>query len=325
MRVLDIGGRVEDLSRATLRRQYHRQARACHPDKSSAADATAQFQRLSAALDVLETCIGERRGAPSYTVELGAHLRTALSSEVSDVDRAAALRAIFDSLVSHCGVRADRLFGEMDYAALRAMLAVLEHARRAAGLPETVLARVRAIVEARRPAPIRVALRPSLEDLFSQNVFVLREGDATFVVPLWASEVVFEDPLTGADVEVSCAPALPRGATIDERNNITVATEFDVRDLWGREEVHVHVGGRRFVLRVADLRLAPSQTVELSPRGAPAFNADDIYSVAELAGVFAHVRLFLRAGPGSQTIDHYFCESGPHTDSLADTPQHPAQ
>ena len=42
MRVLDIGGRVEDLSRAELRRQYHRRARACHPDKSAAADASAK-------------------------------------------------------------------------------------------------------------------------------------------------------------------------------------------------------------------------------------------------------------------------------------------
>jgi curved DNA-binding protein CbpA len=292
MRVLSVTGRVEDLDCAALRRQYRRKALLYHPDKSSAPDATDQFLRLKTALDVLESRAGLDPGPvseSSYFTSLARLVRTALDPDIPDFERIETLQALFDSLVYCGGDHAECLLDTIDYSALRSIFSVLDNIRISMGLPVAVLRQIRAALERRRPPPVSITLRPALADLFLQNVFLL--GGGKIRVPLWASEVVFEDPDTGADIEIACVPVVPEGVRIDERNNITVMVELEVREVWGREHLSVAIGEHIFTLRVAELRLVPTQTVALSHLGAPVFNSEDIYSVRDLAGVFADVRL----------------------------------
>jgi hypothetical protein len=292
MRVLDVSGRVSELTYADLRRQYRRKALLHHPDKSSDPDATSQFLRLKTALEVLESCNGLDRAPSSessYFGSLTRLVRTALSPDTPDFVRVETLNSLFDSLIYRGGEHAECLLDTVDYSALRAIFSVLDNIRRSMGLPDSALSQIRMVLDRRRPPPVCITLRPSLADLLLQNVLVL--GGGKFRVPLWASEVVFEDPDTGADIEIACVPVIPEGVSIDEHNRITVLVEIGVSEVWGKEHLSVEIGEHIFTLWVAELRLVPTQTATLSLRGAPVFNAGDIYSVRDLAGVFADVRL----------------------------------
>ena len=302
MRVLDVSGRVEDLTHADLRRQYRRKALLYHPDKSSSPTAKEQFLQLKLALDVLESCDNvdsepEISSESSYFSSLVRLSKTAIDPDIPDFVRIETLNSLFDSLIHRGGEHAECLLDSVDYSALRAIFSVLNNIRISMGLPDSVLSKIKVVLERRRPPPVRITLRPALADLLLQNVFVL--GGGKMRVPLWASEVVFEDPDTGADIEITCVPVIPEGVRVDERNNITIIVEVNANEVWGRENLSVEIGEHVFALWLSDIRLVPKQTIALSRRGAPVFDSGDIYSVRELAGVFADVRLSMNPASGA--------------------------
>ena len=60
-------------------------------------------------------------------------------------------------------------------------------------------------------------LNPTLDDLFSNNIYKLEIDGTIYYVPLWHSELYFDD-----NVIVKCIPDLPENIALDEDNNIIV-------------------------------------------------------------------------------------------------------
>jgi hypothetical protein len=63
-------------------------------------------------------------------------------------------------------------------------------------------------------------IRPTLQDLFDNNVFKLVINEKLYFVPLWHNECYFDGEK--GDIIVKCVPDLPDNVEIDEDNNILV-------------------------------------------------------------------------------------------------------
>ena len=64
-------------------------------------------------------------------------------------------------------------------------------------------------------------INPSLDDLLENNIYKLVHRGEIFFVPLWHSEIYFEDNEKN-DIIVRCIPDLPPHIMIDENNSLHV-------------------------------------------------------------------------------------------------------
>ena len=134
-----------------------------------------------------------------------------------------------------------------------------------------------------------IVLKPTLTDLFADNLYKLTFEQRQFLIPLWYDELVYD--ISGADLIVRCCPELPPDVSIDTKNNITISVRLVAGDLIGKSTYDISVCGRNFTICPAELKLVPLQTVVLKNVGISQINRRDIYNVAERANVILNITL----------------------------------
>jgi hypothetical protein len=140
--------------------------------------------------------------------------------------------------------------------------------------------------------PDCMLLNPSLEDLFSENVYKLKYKDTTYLVPLWHHDMVYD--YKGTDLHVKCFPILPDNVEIDEWNNLYVYLEYDVLDLFEKtkELIHVELGSRTFSFCPTQLRLTDEpQEIECVEKGIPHIDLKNIFNVSLKQKVFLIIKV----------------------------------
>ncbi len=134
-----------------------------------------------------------------------------------------------------------------------------------------------------------IVLKPTLTDLFADNLYKLTFEQRQFLIPLWYDELVYD--ISGADLIVRCCPELPPDVAIDTKNNITMSMKLVAIDLIGKSTYDISVYGRNFTICPAELKLVPVQTVVLKNVGISQINRRDIYNVAERANIILNISL----------------------------------
>lgn len=133
-------------------------------------------------------------------------------------------------------------------------------------------------------------IRPSLEDIITDNVYRCEYENETYLVPLWHHEVTYETLI------VRIFPKLPSpNYWIDEDNNLHQRIEYTLYELWDyvteNRHMEVYFGKRRFIFYPDRLRLQMEQTWSWVGEGISEINQTNVYDVSRRADVVLHIHI----------------------------------
>ena len=122
-------------------------------------------------------------------------------------------------------------------------------------------------------------LNPKIDDLLNNNVYKLYVDNRLFLVPLWHSEMYFDN--LGNEIIVLCEPKLDDNMMIDEDNNLHVTIDIQWSDyfLSTKQNIEVNIGGKMFVVPVKDLFIRQEQYYRIKGNGISQINENDIYDI----------------------------------------------
>jgi hypothetical protein len=176
---------------------------------------------------------------------------------------------------------------KIDRVVLQRVYDVLQRYQDAFHLPPSVLTAIQEILS---EADECIVLHPFLADLFSENVYKLKHGSETFLVPLWHQDMVYD--LQGKDLHVKCFPILPENMELDEWNNLYVYLDYTARELWGKSFMEVEIGTRIYTFDTSTVRLTDApQKIRCREDGISAINVTHAFDVSTKQRVFVVVHV----------------------------------
>jgi hypothetical protein len=182
------------------------------------------------------------------------------------------------------------------------------------------------IVESKIENDTIINLNPTITDMLLDKVYILREYDHAYYIPLWHSQLHFKKkfaetdhgdiPIPDASASASesvsddselivlCNPELPDNITIDQDNNIYIhEVDVDICELFTKQVIMVSLDdiskGRGFIyeLRARDVCLKSDTPQHIRLHGSYGLarvNSQDIYNVSKRSYVYAVVRLSMK-------------------------------
>ena len=279
-----------------IKKRYRLQILKYHPDKNREPEAAEKFRETKAAYDYLSKDeyihLDDLDSTPSYEDVLKSVLSN-LFDESNESITSKIARVLLNKLIKHCNTNLSTYLRKIDKRVLTLAYTILSKYQDVFHIPAEFLESIHSILE-EDDRPECILLNPSLEDLFSENVYKLKYKDTTYLVPLWHHDMVYD--YKGTDLHVKCFPILPDNVEIDEWNNLYVYLEYDVLDLFekaeARESVDVEIGPRTFSFRPSQLRMTDEQQeIECVEVGIPHIHLKNIFDVSVKQKVFLCIRI----------------------------------
>jgi curved DNA-binding protein CbpA len=290
--VLDMS--VKEMTGETLRRKYLRLALLHHPDKGGDAE---RFRRIKEAYEYLTDIFleeekGEGKEGGEKKKEKGEGEKKKEKGK-KDTYTEYVRKWIFDYLADERMANwvqklvLDSVLPEMDmdHETLLFLVDFLTRYADLLSIPEPLLEKMRK----KTMEKAVMVVRPTLDDLFDNNVFKWEYKDQVFWVPMWHHEVVFEDK-EGKELCVRIVPEVPSNVRIDENNDVVVKLELSLREIWEKERIEWRLGSRCFSVERESLFVKEEQWVVLKNQGISRINEKNWYNVDERMDL----RLFIK-------------------------------
>lgn len=125
-----------------------------------------------------------------------------------------------------------------------------------------------------------IILEPTLDDLFQQKIFVYKQDNNTYHIPLWSHEIIFGNYI------FKCIPKLPENIEIDDSNNIIITLYESIQHIFLKDEISI----LQYNIKVSDLFIKKNQTIILRNKGIPIINPENIFFI-QLSNVIIHINL----------------------------------
>jgi hypothetical protein len=211
-----------------LKKKYHELALKNHPDKNgNTSQSKETFQQINEAYMFLSNELEEDNNyntsfaMPSYVDILQTFLQNILDEKHSQ---------LFCEIIKDIVMKklSFTLFEELDKETATKVYAFLMKYRIILNISPDILERLGEIVSAnaKEDHVSRVFhLKPTLSDLFNNNIYKLYVEDKLYLVPLWHSEIYF-DGENITEILVLCEPELEENISIDEYNNVYTNIEI---------------------------------------------------------------------------------------------------
>ena len=100
----------------------------------------------------------------------------------------------------------------------------------------------------------------SIDDLFEQNVFRLQHNSNEYLVPLWHTELTYDD--NGEEIKVQCIPELPEFMSLDDENNLHVHIRVNLTRIFtnNKNGIEIVIGKKTFTIELTELSLVQWET-----------------------------------------------------------------
>ena len=126
-------------------------------------------------------------------------------------------------------------------------------------------------------------LNPSINDLFNNNFYKLYIDEQLFLVPLWHSELYFDD-YKEKEIIVLCEPELPDNIYIDENNNIFISIEISIdeihKSILNNTNKVIEISGIKYEIIIQELFMKKRQIYKIKNKGLTKIK-NDIYDISE--------------------------------------------
>ena len=303
---------LTNLDKEYIKKQYHKLALKCHPDKNKDNYAKEKFQKINEAYEYLMGIVGETDDnlntssgfvsssvskEPKIYIDL---LTTFISSLLLETNKEDIIR-IIKEIVSETTVVLTvtyirKLFEKLDNEKAFELYQLLYKYRCILYISDDTLEVVSLIVKEKlekeqvdsKKNNVRndklIILNPNIKDIMEHNVYKLYVDERLYLVPLWHNELYF-DALDGSEIIVLCQPKLPNELTIDENNNIhyekCINVEKDLLNLIKKDKfVSIEIGDKWFSIPINKLLLKDEQIYTLKNQGIARILEKNMYDVS---------------------------------------------
>jgi hypothetical protein len=290
---------LTNLTAEYVKRKYHKMALRWHPDKNgNTSDATKRFQRINEAHTYLSKELTKDNSSifedfvsssdskdekNMYTSLLSVFISNILKTE-TNVMKQLLTKIIKDIVINGYKVISMKLIEELDKDKSIELYNFLCKYKNLLHINNDTLELVSSLIKEKYKNDSVYVLNPSIDDLFENNIYKLYVNGLLFLVPLWHTEMYFDDTL-GNDIIVICRPELPEDISIDENNNIhynlLVPFEKDmIINQSLKDDLIINIGKRDFKIPLNKLYIKEEQTYILKGQGITKIIEDDVYNVS---------------------------------------------
>ena len=280
-----------------LKKKYHELALKNHPDKNgNTSQSKETFQQLNEAYVFLSKELEEDNNyntsfaMPSYVDILQTFLQNILDEKHSQ---------LFCEIIKDIVMKklSFTLFEELDTETAAKVYAFLMTYRIILNISPDILERLGEIVSAnaKKEHMSKVFhLKPTLIDLFSNNIYKLYVEEKLYLVPLWHSEVYF-DGENNTEIVVLCEPELEENITIDEYNNvytnIEVAFSTIIELINNKDPLTFVLCNRTISIPINKLFMKKEQLYKIKKGGLSKIKGNNIYDVDDKADIIVKIKL----------------------------------
>jgi hypothetical protein len=297
-----------DITIDVLKRHYKLKALRHHPDKNNAADASEKFQTINNAyqyllkhLEFIESDDEEDEDYDGFEEEppktgyrwvLYKFLKNILAASTNihvNNGNNNIFYKIIEKISSTCENKAIETLEKLDKQTLIPLYEILNRYRSAFHFTNDFFTRVDNMIKRKIEDDECIVLRPTIDDLFENNVYKLKVEEATYIVPLWHHELVYDH--FGNDLYVKCIPELDTTLRIDEHNNICMSLSYEIKDIWEKGFMEFTISNRKFVIQADTIKLIKTQKIILHEVGISRMNTKDIYNISKKADIIVTLEL----------------------------------
>lgn len=286
-----------------LKKKYHELALKNHPDKNgNTTQSKETFQQLNEAYEFLSKELEEEEEeanntyhssftVPSYVDILQVFLQNILDEKHSQ---------LFCEIIKDIVLKklSFTLFEELDKETASKVYTFLLKYRIILNVSPEVLERLSEIVSSANPKKEHVSkvfhLKPTLSDLFNNNIYKLYVEDKLYLVPLWHSEIYF-DGEDNTEIVVMCEPELEENVIIDEYNNVYTSIEIAfstiIQLINNKDPLTFVLSNNTISIPTDKLFMKKEQLYKIKKGGLSKIKGSNIYDVEDKADVIVKIKL----------------------------------
>jgi len=290
---------IDELTVELLKKQYRFNALKYHPDKNGAPDAAAKFQDIQSAYEYLsnyleyETSESEddedaefsKSDKNSYKNILFSFLNNIIINEKGD----SVLKLILNKISNSCEKKALEILEKVDKNITIKIYEVMKRNREIFHFSPEFYDKLEELFKEKVKDDEYIILNPSIDDLFENNLYKLKIKEATYLVPLWHHELVYDN--SGSDIYVRCKPVLPENVSIDNKNNVVVELTLELANIWLEKCIHVQLGKRTFTINADKLSISKNQTMVLEKQGISRINTINTLDVSKRGDIVLDITI----------------------------------
>jgi len=300
---------LSNITQEYLKKQYHRMALKCHPDKNGNSDiAKKNFQKINEAYEYLsielsilddeysKTCFDfvsstdVKDSKFMYTSMLSKYLSILLKGNYNEL-----FVQIIKEIIIGCNVVSVKMFEDLDKHKAIELYYLLCKYKDVFYISEETLELVSSIIKEKYKNDKIFILTPSLKDLFENNIYKLYVDEQFYLVPLWHNELYFDSP-DGSEIIVLCNPTLPDKLTIDEDNNIYIKKEIKcdislLEMIMNDESICFEILDKKYFFPISNLYMKKKQNYILKGKGISKIIEKDIYNVNVKGDIIFEINL----------------------------------
>ena len=294
----------DDIDEKILKRCYHREALRNHPDKNNSPEAHQTFVEINEAYDFARKYHGftedgddevkdedtvESSIFMNYTNVLFSFLSPVLNAEVFQDIKTKIVYSIIENISNKCEPKALELLERLNRKQCNKICELLRSQRDVLHIPSSFIEKMVRLCADKMERDECIRIYPSLNDLYSDNVYKLENDDKIYYIPLWHHELVYAN--SGAELYVQCIPKLDEGIEIDEKNDIHINREYNLTYLWNTPQLNISVGNKNLSIQTKQLKLERNQTIKMHGEGITRVNTSDIYDISKKSSVYIHISI----------------------------------
>ena len=140
----------------------------------------------------------------------------------------------------------------------------------------------------------KLVLKPTLNDLWENNVYKYTKNGTKLIIPLWHHELVYD--IDGEEFAVKMNPRMPSANFwLDENNNLHQLCEFTVADLWddvvAETGKNIFFGKKNFVFYPCQLKMKTHQKWVWENEGISKIQKEAIFDISRRSDVILHIHI----------------------------------
>ena len=159
-------------------------------------------------------------------------------------------------------------------------------------LKQEIIDSIREIIIKKHETTTVYILNPSIDDLLNNNVYKLVLDEKLYLVPLWHTELYFENENKN-EIIVLCEPKFDKNMMTDEDNNllVTIYVNWCYDFLSTKQNIEVNIGSRLFNIPIKELFIRSEQYYRIRGGGLTKINENDIYDVDKKTDIIFKIYL----------------------------------